>query len=158
MLKVELSGMHDIRTALNLADGHIRRETERSMAFLVFRLQKRIKTYKLLGQVLNRRTGNLRDNIVRRVESSGSRISGTVGIASGAPYGRLHEYGFTGTVSVPAHIRLQKQAFGRRLKQAVYVKVRAHTRHVNLPERSFMRTALADILPLVRAGFKCINV
>ncbi|MDO5058581.1 MAG: HK97 gp10 family phage protein [Neisseria sp.] len=153
MIKVQLAGMHEIQTALNLTDRRIATEVERSLAFLLFRLQKRIKTDKLLGQVLNRRTGNLRANIVRQMEQNGKVLSGVVGIAPGAPYGKLHEYGFSGTVSVPAHIRMQKQAFGRRLKTPLAVKVSAHTRKLNLPERSFMRTALADIEPLVQSEF-----
>lgn len=149
MLKLELIGDDRIRAALRQGGSSLDKELQSSMAFLVLRLQKHIRTDKLLGQVLNRRTGNLRNNIIRRVEQNGRSVTGIVGIGKGAPYGKLHEYGFSGTVSVPEHVRKQKTAWGRRLKAPVNVRVSAHTRRVNLPERSFMRTALAEMRPLI---------
>lgn len=154
MLKFEMVGDSEMRAALAGCSKKIDDEIKSSMAFVVLRLQKQVKTHKLLGQVLNRRTGNLRDNIVRDSWQDGSLTVGVVGIASGAPYGKLHEYGFSGAVSVPAHVRQVKQAFGRRLKTPINVHVSAHTRRVRLPERSFMRTAFADMLPFIRQEFE----
>ena len=150
MIKFEMVGDSEMRAALSACSRKIDDEIKSSMAFMVFRLQKQIKTHKLLGQVLHRRTGNLRDNIVRDSWQDGGRTVGVVGIAPGAPYGKLHEYGFSGAVSVPAHVRQVKQVFGRRLKTPINVHVSAHTRHERQPERSFMRTAIADMLPFIR--------
>lgn len=154
MLKFEMVGDSEMRAALAGCSKKIDDEIKSSMAFVVLRLQKQVKTHKLLGQVLHRRTGNLRDNIVRDSWQDGGLTVGVVGIASGAPYGKLHEYGFSGAVSVPAHVRQAKQAFGRRLKTPINVHVSAHTRRVRLPERSFMRTAFADMLPFIRQEFE----
>ncbi|MDO4693671.1 MAG: HK97 gp10 family phage protein [Eikenella sp.] len=151
MMRLELIGDDHIRAALLAYGRNIERELDSSMAFIVLRLQKHIRTHKLLGQVLNRRTGNLRANIIRRVEKTDGQTVGIVGIGKGAPYGKLHEYGYSGTQTVAAHIRTQKTAWGKRLKTPVQVRVSAHTRRVNLPERSFMRTALADMAPLIEA-------
>ena len=154
MLKFEMVGDSEMRAALAGCSKKIDDEIKSSMAFVVLRLQKQVKTHKLLGQVLNRRTGNLRNNIVRDSWQDGGLTVGVVGIASGAPYGKLHEYGFSGAVSVPSHVRQAKQAFGRRLKTPINVHVSAHTRRVGLPERSFMRTAFADMLPFIRQEFE----
>lgn len=147
--KIEMVSDDTLRAAFAEWNGRIQAETERSMGFIVLRLQKQIRTHKLLGQVLNRRSGNLRDNILRDVATDGSRVTGTVGIGKDAPYGKLHEFGFAGTQSVAAHIRRQKAAWGRRLKTPLDVHVSAHTRRISLPQRSFMRTAFAELQPLI---------
>lgn len=147
--KIEMTGDDALRAVFSEWNARIQAETERSMGFIVLRLQKQIRTHKLLGQVLNRRTGNLRKNILREVSADGGSVTGVVGIGRGAPYGRLHEFGFAGTQSVAAHIRRQKAAWGRRLKTPIDVHVSAHSRRVKLPERSFMRTAFSEVKPLI---------
>ena len=50
-----------------------------------------------------------------------------------------------------AHLRTIKEAFGKPLKAGtIQVSVTAHTRQVNYPARSFLRTALADLAPQIR--------
>lgn len=154
MLKLKLANQHELLTLLNHADKRVDAELERSVAVMTLRLQKHVKTHHLLGQVLNRRTGNLRNNIVRENGRDGARLFGVVGIDAGAPYGKLHEYGYSGKVNVPEHWRTVTKAFGRNLKAAKRVKVRAHTKSVNLPERSFMRTALRALQPAIEEEFK----
>jgi hypothetical protein len=61
-------------------------------------------------------------------------------------YARQHEYGFAGAVSVKAHLRMVKKAFGRSITPT-QVHVRAHARNVVYPERSFLRSALKDMTP-----------
>lgn len=91
---------------------------------------------KLQGQVLNVRTGRLQRSINASpvVEDDGVLVSK---VGTNVRYARVHEYGFSGTVSVREHLRQSKQ--GRA------TSVRAHTRKVDLPARSFLRTALADM-------------
>ena len=106
------------------------------MGRLVLKLQRRVRAEKLSGQVLKVRTGNLRRSIdTAMVESS----NGVVGVVStNTKYGRIHEYGFKGTMSVKAHMRTNK-------KSGKSFKVRSFPRSVNLPERSFLRSALGDM-------------
>lgn len=97
------------------------------------------------ARVLRVRTDNLRRSIHQRVNVSGNVVSGEVN--TNVRYGIAHEYGFAGSVNVKASLRQVRQAFGRPLKPPRYVHVRAHTRDVKLPERSFLRSALRDLTP-----------
>ncbi|EPI8997864.1 phage virion morphogenesis protein, partial [Escherichia coli] len=66
-------------------------------------------------------------------------VSGSV-VRVGTPldYGRTHNEGFSGSVSVSAHKRLISQAFGRALKHGVWQTVGAHKRMLNIPQREFL--------------------
>jgi hypothetical protein len=109
---------------------------------LTLKLQKNVKADKLSGQVLKVRTGTLRRSIDQHVVDTGSAITGRV--STNVKYGKAHEYGFTGTQDVRAHLRTIKQAFGRSINP-VSVTVREHSRSVKMPERSFLRSALRDM-------------
>jgi len=100
-------------------------------------VQRRAKE-KLNGEVLNVRTGRLRRSITQRVTESAGKVEGIVG--TNVEYAHAHEFGFQGNVTVKEHLRRLK-ASGR---QAI---VRAHSRNVNLPERSFLRSALRELEP-----------
>jgi phage gpG-like protein len=97
---------------------------------------------KLSGAVLTRRTGMLRRSITPAVISGGDTVTGVVSTA--VKYARIHEYGFNGTESVKSHLRTIKQAFGRSIIPVTF-EVAAHTRHVNMPERSFLRSTLNEM-------------
>jgi len=112
-------------------------------------LQAKIKTDKLSGQVLKRRTGTLSRSINYRLNQGVTEITASVG--TNVEYAARHEYGFTGTESVKEHLRQIKQAFGRPISP-VSVTVRAFTREVSYPAHSFLRTALQDMAPEIRAG------
>lgn len=101
-----------------------------------FNLSAHIKDQKLSGQVLKVRSGNLRTSInAKPVIETADGVEALVG--TNKSYGRVHEFGFNGSVSVKAHMRKAKDGFK--------VNVRAHARQVNLPERSFLRSSLNDM-------------
>ncbi len=112
------------------------------MERLTVMLQNMVKAGKLSGQVLKVKTGRLRNSIARDVAENGATVTGSV--SSPVVYARPQEYGFQGTVSVREHMRTVKQAFGRPI-DPVEVTVREHSMRMNLPERSFLRSALADM-------------
>jgi phage gpG-like protein len=142
----------------------------RAMNRLTIMVQARVKE-KLSGEVLHVRTGTLRRSINREVRASGSAgmIEGIVG--TNVEYAAAHEYGFDGTVTVRAHIRrlttnkkaeALTSATGAATKIARwvgrkgtdrfvkgYADVAAHTRHMHLPERSFLRSALKEYEPVI---------
>lgn len=101
-----------------------------------------VKANKLSGQVLKNRTGTLRRKINFRVTESPGKITGQVGVK--LAYAAAHEYGFDGTVSVKASLRTIKQAFGRSIAPVTF-PVRSYTRHMHLPERSFLRSSLREL-------------
>lgn len=145
MLNVEFIGGDAIAAVLKAYSDGVQSAVEKSIGRSVLKLQREVMQNRLSGQVLNVRTGNLRRSIHHQVTSSGGLVVGEVN--TNVRYGIAHEYGFTGNVNVKASLRQVKQAFGKPLKSPRYVHVRAHTRDVKLPERSFLRSALRDLTP-----------
>ena len=152
MLRIELIGGDALVTALRQWTPRLQKEIEASIGRSVLRLQLHIKANKLTGQVLKVQTGTLRRSIDQVVTTSGNSVTGQVD--TNVRYGIMHEYGFSGTVQVKAHMREIKQAFGRPLKEPKFVQVRAHSANVNFPERSFLRTALRDLKPDIESDLK----
>lgn len=139
----EVKGDREVIADLRRFDAAARGEIQKGIGRIVLKLLTRVKAQKLSGQALNVRTGRLRRSITQRVEASANEISGIVG--TNVDYAAIHEYGFKGPVTVKQHLRLVKQAFGRPLKSPVWSTVSTHTKNVSLPERSFLRSALADM-------------
>lgn len=119
----------------------------RSLLLLV----RHVTRQKLMGQVLRRRTGTLIRSITAspRVEVTPNVVRGTFGSHLG--YAQAHEEGFTGTVSVRAHVRrvrardVRARVEGRRriIARGIAV-VRAHSRRVNLRPRYFLRATMKE--------------
>ena len=112
-------------------------------------LQGDVQQDKLSGQVLNVRSGALRSSIGVEIGRSAAGVTATV--FTNLDYAAAQEYGFSGTVNVRASLRLTKQAFGHSIA-AKTISVRAHSRRMDLPERSFLRSALDDLAPDISAG------
>lgn len=119
---------------------------------LVLALARYVQVEKLTGQVLRVRTGTLRRSIQQVVVERGPEVLGIV--STNVEYAPRHEYGYSGPEAVKAHLRTIKQAWGKPLAEPRAVAVRAHTRNINYPARSFMRTALADMAPQIVAQIK----
>lgn len=139
----EIKGDREVVADLRRFDAAARGEIQKGIGRITLKLLTRVKAQKLSGQALNVRTGRLRRSITQRIESGAEEISGIVG--TNVDYAAAHEYGFKGAVTVKQHLRLVKQAFGRPLKSPVWSTVSTHTKNVSLPERSFLRSALADM-------------
>jgi phage gpG-like protein len=99
---------------------------------LSIEVQTSVKEDKLTGQALSVRTGTLRRSINRVVTESQDSVIATVG--TNVKYAAVHEYGFDGDVTVKAHTRTS--VLGNE------VNVRSFTRHMHMPERSFLRSTL----------------
>lgn len=128
------------------------------MGRLTIEMQRQIVMEKLRGAVLHWRTGKLARSVHQDVQVDGSQVVGSVYAGKDAPYGMVHEYG--GTFQVPSHQRTVVMHQGRQIaarqitrksRRAALlaaastvrtVTVRAYT--VTYPERSFMRTTLAE--------------
>lgn len=115
-------------------------------------LQRHVIQDKLTGQVLRVRTGTLRRSITFRVEKGSSAVYGIVG--TNISYGRTHEYGFSGSQAVKAHLRMMRQAWGKPVSDPHQIQIRQFARKVNLPERSFLRSALNDMRGEIREGLE----
>ena len=140
-MSVEVVGAQVVITRFENIGPRATDALERSITILVLKLKRYIAQSKLTGQVLHVRTGTLRRSIMDggKVLRTDAAVVGVVN--TNVKYGRVHEFG--GAISVPEHLRLVRQAFGKELKFPVWSTVKAHK--VTYPERSFMRTALADM-------------
>ena len=110
----------------------------KAMLLQMARVAEYSRANKLSGQVLRTRTGTLRRSVAPKanIDNEGNPVGK---ITTNVPYARIHEYG--GTFAIPSHSREITMAFGRPIAP-VTVVVRAHS--VKFPERSFLRTALAE--------------
>jgi phage gpG-like protein len=102
----------------------------------------------LSGGVLQQRSGRLASSIVVAVEQNGAAVSATLG--SDVPYAAIHEYGGV----IPAHQILPKSAralaFPWQGRERFFRRVEMPP--VQMPERSFLRSALAEMEPEIRAA------
>jgi len=121
----------------------------RAIAKLGIALQGNVQQDKLSGEVLKVRSGALKSSIDVQIDKSAAGVTATV--LSDLDYAAAQEYGFSGTVNVRASLRFIKQAFGHPIATKT-VSVRAHSRRMDLPERSFLRSALDDLAPDISAG------
>lgn len=160
LITVEAAGV------LNMLTGYpsrLRENLLRVIKRLSVTLQRNVKADKLSGQVLHVRTGTLRRSINQRVEDSGHSIVATVG--TNVDYAHVHEHGFNGMVTVREHLRRSKEQMnlaryrtnkrGERFEiKGSYKKagggagetiVHSFERHMKMPERSFLRSALHEM-------------
>jgi phage gpG-like protein len=105
---------------------------------------------KVSGTVLKNRTGTLRRKLNVLFREGPNEILASIGLK--LAYAAAHEYGFDGTVSVKEHLRRVTMVYGRPLAEPVMATVRAHEAHMQLPERSYLRSTLREETPSIRAA------
>ena len=153
MIAAELIGAERVVAFLELLPQKAMAAIKADVSRLAITLLRKVQEEKLSGQVLKNQTGTLRRSINQRVEVFGQQaVVGSVG--TNLSYAAAHEFGFKGPVNVKAHMRLVKKAFGRTVKNPEEHPVRSFTRQMNLPERSFLRTAMAEMAPEIRQGLE----
>ena len=110
------------------------------VGLLALMLEGKIKSDKLSGQVLKVRNDNLRSSIGSKVVDDGNRIVGSAFSSVDVKYAAIHEFG--GIIQHPGSDKLQAwtNAAGKKI---VVHGTKPHA--IPMPERSFMRSALADM-------------
>lgn len=142
MTTYELIGKDELVRKISEITPNVKANLEKSIFKLVIELQSKVQSDKLSGQVLKTRTGTLRRSIATKVTSDSNGTVGVVGTNS--DYGLMHEFGFKGAENIKAHLRTIKQAWGKSITPRE-ISVRAFTRTVDFPERSFLRSALTEM-------------
>jgi len=142
-----LVGDQQVIERLRTLPGAVNSGFLRAITRLGIELQREVQQDKLSGQVLRSRTGSLRSSIDLSVDRGGNSITATV--FSDSSYAGAQEYGFAGAVSVRASLRRIREAFGRPIAEKT-INVRSYDRRMDLPERSFLRSALDDMEPTIR--------
>jgi hypothetical protein len=155
MITIELVGDRELAARLDAMPGRVRDGLARAVTRLGLALQRKVQSEKLAGQVLKVRTGSLLTSINTQIEDTPARITASVGIGGTlegkgvSVYGRAHEYG----VGHPWLIAAKR---GRALRFEIGGRTifRRSVTHPPLPERSFLRSALAEMAPAVEAGLR----
>ena len=90
-------------------------------------------------------------NTLRSSISDGSQVTQegnitTITVGTNVKYAPIHEFGFHGTVEVPAHKRVIDKVFGRSVDRHS-VSVKSHSRKMNIRKRPFLSPARKDVFP-----------
>lgn len=141
MFTVEIKGDSELRARLEAMPDKVRAALFGKVASLASDLHRYIIDSKLSGQVLKHRSGDLWRGVHDEATQGQSDVTGRVYVA-GVPYAAIHEYGGI----IPAHLVEAKNAsslaFLWKGKMAFFKSVQIPD--VTMPERSFMRSSLAD--------------
>jgi phage gpG-like protein len=152
MFNVTLQGASEFVERLEQMPAVVQALLRSKVEALAIQLQAHVIRDKLSGQVLGVKTDALRRSIQEVVEASDDSVIGKVFSAGDVKYAAIHEYGGT----IPAHdiypSKAQALAFvvGGKTVFAKHV----HIPDVKMPERSFLRSALADMAPEISSEMK----
>ncbi len=112
-------------------------------------LQAKIQQ-KLAGDVLNMKTGALAGSIGVTIDDSSADVSVRIALSADVKYAAIHEFGGT----IPPHQivpnKAKALAFAIGGKQVLAARVQIST--VTMPERSYMRSSLAEMADEIREG------
>lgn len=133
----------NIRATLESMPAELHDVLLKKVTQLTFMLEAKVKQ-KLSGEVLNVQTGNLRRSINSTIEDTGETITGYVSSSGDVKYAAIHEFGFDGIENVKQHIRKITKAFGVDINPKEVI-VKAFSRHMKMPERSFLRSSLNEM-------------
>lgn len=146
MIEATITGDKLVLAHLEKLPSNLRKAISDSVRRQWFRIQAEVVRGKLSGVPLHRRTGNLASSInvggtdtATSFEESDTEVTGRIGTK--VRYGAVHEYGGTFTVK-----EYQRRVTSRLLGEHE-VTVKAH--NVTYPQRSFLRSTLADMRPSV---------
>lgn len=118
-------------------------------------LQAKIKD-KLSGTVLNSKSGALARSIVATIDDSAADLSVTIASSSDIKYAAIQEYGGT----IPPHEivpdKAKALAFAIGGKEAFAARVNLPA--ITLPERSYMRSSLAEMADEIRIDLSAAAV
>ena len=145
MIGFEIIGAQRVVNMLGEMPGKVQAAAKSSLDIWAAELAGYIKSDKLSGQVLNRRSGRLSASVLPLQQQSGDSVSGGARGGGGVPYAAIHEFGGL----IPAHQVVAKNAQAlsftidgvRRFAKSVQIP------DVQMPERSYMRSGFEDKAP-----------
>lgn len=107
---------------------------------------------KLNGPVLNRVSGRLQASITQNLTVTDQEVAGVIGAGKSIPYAAIHEFGGT---TKPHDIRPKGNkaalAFTDGYGGTIFARV-VHHPGSKMPERSYMRSTLADFSDRIRTA------
>jgi phage gpG-like protein len=152
MINVEIVGDEKVILALGEKGVRIEAAVVSTLNRWAAELVTYIKTVKLGGQPLKRRSGRLSGSVHPLATTVPGRVSAGAGAGAGVPYARIHELGG----HIPAHVVVVRNALALSIKLPTGTIFRHSARipQVTMPERSYMRSALSEKAPEGIAAIK----
>jgi len=134
MARLRVKGLRSLRRSLRSYAKDVRVEVAQTMTAVLNDIQDAAR------EMAPVETGQLEGSIQPspRVVDPGD-LTGSV--STNVEYARVHEFGFTGTVSVSAHQRTMTQGFGDQSNYPMTVTVPAHTRRMDIEGKFYMTKA-----------------
>lgn len=151
MLNVVITGDKELIAKLDAMPARVREALIKKVTALSLKLEDKVKR-KLNGEVLNHRTGKLWRSITHKVESDSQSITGRVFSSGDVKYAAIHEFGGKTSPHVIEARNGKALAFQLTGKQAFFRKV--NHPGSTIPERSFLRSSLADMKDEIVDGLK----
>lgn len=152
LLNVTLVGDTEVVAKLRTLGPGLVEALSRKVTALRLMLEAYIKTEKLSGQVLNRRTSALFRSITGETIVQAMAVWGRVFSSGDVKYAAIHEFGGT----IPAHKIEASKADALHFMiggKEIFVKS-VQIPDVHMPERSFMRSGLSDKREVIETGLK----
>jgi phage gpG-like protein len=151
LLTIQLVGDRELVAKFTAMPSKVHASLLKKVTVLALQLESKVKAA-LSGPVLKVQTGALRRSIFETVEDSPTKVIGKVASSGDVKYAAIHELGGV----IPAHDivpnKAQALAFVMGGKQ-VFAK-RVHIPDVTMPQRSFLRSSLADMAPQIEQGLR----
>jgi phage gpG-like protein len=147
MFQVDLRD--DYSASLAGMPGRLRQALSSKANVLAVALEAKIQQ-KLAGGVLNTRSGALASSIIASVDESSAGVSVSIGTSGDVKYAAIQEFGGT----IPPHEivpdKAKALAFAIGGKQVLAARVNLPA--VTIPERSYLRSSLAEMAEEVTQG------
>lgn len=145
MINVTLTGDRELILKLQKMPVSVAAVLVTSIKMLSLKLQAKIQRDKLSGQVLKVVTGALRRSIhATPVVKTGSVVRGGVASSGDVKYAGIHEFGGRTKAHIIEPRKAKALAFMGKSGDMVFAKKVNHPGSV-MPERSFMRSSLAEM-------------
>ncbi|MGO9774784.1 MAG: hypothetical protein ACLPSW_35535 [Roseiarcus sp.] len=143
MLSLSIDGAEALQARLDAFPAAVRNELAVKAQALSEALADKVRDEKLSGQVLNARSGALRDSIEAQASADGDEIVASVGSYGDVKYAAIQEYGGkTGAHEIlPVKGKVLAFLVGGALRFARKVE---HPGSV-IPERSYLRSSLDEM-------------
>ena len=151
MFTVRLEGDREVIQRFKSMPERVRRALLKKTWALAIQLADRVRR-KLSGEVLNVRSGALRASIFEDVSSDATSVIGKIASSGDVKYAGIHEYGGV----IPAHEILpnKKKALMFVIGGKTVFAARVQMPDVTMPERSFLRSSLAELKPAIVEGLR----
>lgn len=151
IVNITLVGSTELVAKLDAMPAVVRRVLLAKVNALTLKLEARVKA-KLTNDVLNVQTGALRRSIFSTVDDTQAAVTGRVRSSGDVKYARIHEYGGVTPPHDIVPVKAKALAFVVGGKQ-VFAKI-VHHPGSKMPERSYLRSSLADMRNEIITGLR----